>query len=299
MPLTALDPNTALIVIDLQKDIVNGNFIHPIGEIIDRTRALIDVFRAKNLPVVLVNVAGRAPGRTELGPSSNLSFSGGWTDLLPQLDHQPSDIAVTKRSWGAFATTDIERQLKARGATQVVVTGVATSGGVEATARQAYEQGFNVTLALDAMTDIREEAHEYCIRNVFPRVGETGSTQEIISLLETRRLCIMNWLSLLSYFFGGVFAANAIPHFVAGTMGRPFQSPFAKLPGQGLSSATVNVVWGFFNAVVGYLLVAHVGAFHPRATNHILAFGLGALLISISSARHFGQFHGGNMQSRP
>jgi nicotinamidase-related amidase len=106
--------------------------------------------------------------------------------LLPQLDHQPSDIVVTKRSWGAFATTDIEGQLKARGVTQVVVTGVVTSGGVEATARQAYEQAFNVTLALDAMTDMREEAHEYSIRNFFPRVGETGSTQEIISLLEER-----------------------------------------------------------------------------------------------------------------
>ena len=93
----------------------------------------------------------------------------------------------------------------------------------------------------------------------------------------------MNWLWLVSYFFGGVFAANAIPHFVAGTMGRPFQSPFAKPPGKGLSSSTVNVVWGFFNAVVGYLLVAHVGAFDPRATSHILAFGLGALLISIFS----------------
>ena len=109
----------------------------------------------------------------------------------------------------------------------------------------------------------------------------------------------MNWLSLVSYFFGGVFAANAIPHFVAGTMGRPFQSPFAKPPGQGLSSATVNVLWGFFNAVVGYLLVAHGGAFNPRATTHILAFGLGALLISIFSSRHFGQFHGGNAPTRP
>jgi nicotinamidase-related amidase len=186
MPLTTLDPNTALIVIDLQKGIVSGNFIHPIGDIIDRTRALIDVFRAKNLPVVLVNVAGRAPGRIEQGPRSNLSFSEGWADLLPQLDQQPGDIAVTKRTWGAFATTDLEAQLKERGATQVVVTGLVTSGGVESTARQAYEQGFNVTLALDAMTDVREEAHEYCIRNVFPRVGETGSTQEIISLLEKR-----------------------------------------------------------------------------------------------------------------
>ncbi len=184
MPITILDPTTALIVIDLQKGIVNGNFIHPIGEIIDRTRALMDAFRAKNLPVVLVNVAGRAPGRTEQAPRGNTAFSGGWTDLLPQLNRRPSDIVVTKRSWGAFATTDLECQLKARGVTQVVVTGVVTSGGVEATARQAYEQGFNVTLALDAMTDIREEAHEYCMRNVFPRVGETGSTEGIISLLE-------------------------------------------------------------------------------------------------------------------
>jgi len=186
MPLTTLDPSAALIVIDLQKGIVNGNFIHPIGGIIDRTRALIDVFRAKNLTVVLVNVAGRPPGRTEQGPRSNTSFAEGWTELLPQLDQQPGDIVVTKRSWGVFATTDLERQLKARGATQVVVTGVATSAGVEATARQAYEQGFNVTLALDAMTDIRQEAHEYSIGNVFPRLGETGSTQEIISLLERR-----------------------------------------------------------------------------------------------------------------
>jgi nicotinamidase-related amidase len=186
MPLTTLDPNTALIIIDLQKGIVNGNFIHPIGEIIDRTRALIDAFRANNLPVVLVNVAGRAPGRTEQGPRGNQTFAEGWTDLLPQLDQQSSDIFVTKRSWGAFATTDLEAQLKARGVTQVVVTGVVTSGGVEATARQAYEQGFNVTLALDAMTDIRAEAHEYSTVTVFPRLGETGPTQEIISLLERR-----------------------------------------------------------------------------------------------------------------
>jgi nicotinamidase-related amidase len=184
MPLTTLDPITALIVIDLQQGIVGSSFIHPIGDIIERTRVLIDAFHARGLPVVLVNVAGRPPGRTEQGPRSNLTFADGWTDLLPQLNRQPSDLIVTKRSWGAFATTDLEAQLKAHGVTQVVVTGVATSAGVEATARQAYEQGFNVTLALDAMTDMREQAHEYSIQNVFPRVGESGSTDEIISLLQ-------------------------------------------------------------------------------------------------------------------
>ena len=150
MPLTTLDANTALIVIDLQKGITGGDFVHPIVNIIDRTRALIDVFRAKKLPVVLVNVVGRAPGRTEQGPRGSLSHSERWTDLLPELGQQPSDLVITKRSWGAFAATDLEHQLGVRGVTQVVITGVATSGGVEATARQAYEQGFNVTLAIDA-----------------------------------------------------------------------------------------------------------------------------------------------------
>ena len=104
----------------------------------------------------------------------------------------------------------------------------------------------------------------------------------------------MSWLRLVSYFFGGVFAANAMPHFVSGISGRPFQSPFAKPPGKGLSSSTVNVLWGFFNAVIGYLLLAHIGVFCLRATSHMLAFGLGVLLTGVSLARHFGDLHGGS-----
>ena len=106
----------------------------------------------------------------------------------------------------------------------------------------------------------------------------------------------MNWLHLVSYFFGGMFLANAVPHFVSGMMGRPFQSPFAKPPGQGLSSSTVNVVWGFFNAVIGYVLVLRVGHFDVRSTSDVLVPAVGALLIGLMSARHFGQFHGGNMR---
>jgi hypothetical protein len=104
----------------------------------------------------------------------------------------------------------------------------------------------------------------------------------------------MNWLHLVSYFFGGVFLTNAVPHFVSGIMGRPFQSPFAKPSGEGLSSSTVNVLWGFFNAAVGYPLVMRVGNFDLRSISDVLALAVGALLISLFSARHFGQFHGGN-----
>ena len=166
MSLTALDPITTLIVVDLQKSMVDHPSIHPFRDITDRAGELSDAFRAQGLPVVLVNVAGRAPGRTEQGSRSTEKLAEGWTDLLPELKGQPGDIFITKRSWGAFATTDLEEQLKAKGVTQVVVTGVATSVGVEATARQAYEQGFNVTLALDAITDIAEEAHEYSIPKI-------------------------------------------------------------------------------------------------------------------------------------
>jgi hypothetical protein len=104
----------------------------------------------------------------------------------------------------------------------------------------------------------------------------------------------MEWPHLVSYFFGGAFLTNAVPHFVAGVMGEPFQSPFAKPPGQGLSSSTVNVLWGFFNLVVGYVLLCRVGDFDLRSTSDAVALGLGILAIGLLSARLFGRFHGGN-----
>jgi hypothetical protein len=103
------------------------------------------------------------------------------------------------------------------------------------------------------------------------------------------------WYHLLAYFFGGAFLANMIPHLVNGISGNAFQSPFASPPGEGLSSATVNVLWAAFNAVVAYLLVVRVGRFELRQTKHIVVLGLGALLLALMTARHFGKFHGGNI----
>jgi hypothetical protein len=104
----------------------------------------------------------------------------------------------------------------------------------------------------------------------------------------------MNWLHDISYLFGGAFLANAVPHFVSGMMGRAFQSPFAKPPGKGLSSSTVNVLWGFANFVIAYLLIVRVGNFDVHAADHVVATGLGILLLGVFAARSFGQFHGGN-----
>ena len=109
----------------------------------------------------------------------------------------------------------------------------------------------------------------------------------------------MMWLHDLAYFFGGAFLANAAPHYVSGIMGRPFQSPFAKPSGKGLSSSTVNVLWGFANLAVAYGLILRVGQFDLRAADHIASLGLGLLLMGVVSARLFGQFHGGNSPVGP
>jgi hypothetical protein len=104
----------------------------------------------------------------------------------------------------------------------------------------------------------------------------------------------MHWSHYAALFFAGAFLTNGIPHFVSGVMGRPFQSPFAKPPGEGLSSSTVNVLWGFFNLAVGYVLLCRIGHFDLQATDHVVALGLGILLMGIVTARLFGRFHGGN-----
>jgi hypothetical protein len=104
----------------------------------------------------------------------------------------------------------------------------------------------------------------------------------------------MDWSHLVSYFFGGVFLSNAIPHFASGSMGRPFQSPFATPRGEGLSSSTVNVAWGVLNLAVAYVLICRVGDFSLHSTVHVVTLGLGFLLMGLFAARHFGHFHGGN-----
>jgi hypothetical protein len=108
----------------------------------------------------------------------------------------------------------------------------------------------------------------------------------------------MHLLEVVSYFFGGAFLANAIPHSVSGLLGKPFQSPFAKPPGEGLSSATVNVLWGFLNLVISYLLIFEVGVFELKKPADITALGIGFLLSALMLARHFGRFHGGNLVHR-
>lgn len=109
----------------------------------------------------------------------------------------------------------------------------------------------------------------------------------------------MNWGQEIAYFFGGLFLANALPHYISGLMGRAFQSPFAKPRGEGYSTSLTNVLWGFLNLIAAYYLLVRVGDFDWRNDFHVAALGLGMLLIAIFAARHFGKFNGGNAAKAP
>lgn len=186
MTLTALDATPALVVVDLQKGTVTAPVVHPSHEIIDRAARLARGFRTSGLPVTLVNAAGVAPGRTEV-PRRNSAPPPDWTDLVPELDVQPDDYLVTKYRWGAFYDTGLHEHLQQRGVTQIVLAGVATSIGVESTARAAYEHGYHVVLATDAMTDLDADAHRNSVERIFPRLGETATTNDILEMLARRR----------------------------------------------------------------------------------------------------------------
>ncbi len=182
MPLSQLDANAALVVIDLQKGVVALPTAHPTSEIVERSASLARAFRERGLPVVLVNVAGGPPGRTDA--RRNFSPPADWTELVPELDRQPGDYIVTKLQIGAFYGTALEQILRRRGVTQVFFTGVATSIGVEATARTAYDQGYNVVLVADAMTDLDADSHRHSVEKLFPRIGEVADTKEVLAKLK-------------------------------------------------------------------------------------------------------------------
>jgi nicotinamidase-related amidase len=180
---TELEPTAALIIIDLQKGIARLPTVHPAGEIIGRAARLARAFRVRNLPVVLVNVTGTAPGRTDAARPT-VSLPPDWADLVPELEQHPDDHIVSKQRWGAFHGTTLDDYLRLRGVTQVVLAGVATSAGVESTARSAYDLGYHVALVVDAMTDRDADAHRHSVEKIFPRLGQTVTTDRVLRLVQ-------------------------------------------------------------------------------------------------------------------
>ncbi len=188
MPVTTLDKNTALVVIDIQNGIVGMPMAHPVQPVVDNVLRLVSAFREQRRPVVLVHVGWSADFGDALKPRTESPAPGplpeGFSDYIDALNADPKrDILVLKHQWGAFYGTDLDLQLRRRGITNIVLCGIATSIGVESTARDAYERGYNLTFALDAMTDAKLPAHERALEIIFPRMGEVGTTADVLNQL--------------------------------------------------------------------------------------------------------------------
>lgn len=195
--ITKIDMNTALVVIDLQKGIISTETVHPVQGVIDNVNKLMAEFRKQHLPIVIVNVdPTESPLLNMRVEVSNFPTdpdarrqaletmkTSGFSDIVPQIVSEPGDVLITKRTWNAFFETKLHEELKMKGVGSIVLTGVATSIGVEGTARAASEFGYNISFAADAMTDRRMSAHEHSINYIFPRIGQVGTTQEVIQIL--------------------------------------------------------------------------------------------------------------------
>lgn len=183
---TSLDKNTALVLIDLQKGILAYAGSHPVQDVLNNSAKLLAAFRKANLPIVIVNVN---PGNAKWTSARKDAKQGGGTfdeellKIIPEIKTEPTDIFITKHTWSAFYETAIHDELQKRSVTGIVICGISTSAGVEGTSRAAAERGYNITFALDAMTDTNIEAHANTLKNIFPRLGEVDTTDKIIEVL--------------------------------------------------------------------------------------------------------------------
>ncbi|AIQ24925.1 MULTISPECIES: hydrolase [unclassified Paenibacillus] len=181
---------TALVVIDLQNGIVNmpNKAPHTGEQVVQKGSSLVQAFTEKGAFVVLVRVSS-LDGQDMLRPQTDLKMNAGaipegWDTLVPELSDFKNAHVISKRQWGAFFGTDLDLQLRRRGIDTIVLCGISTSIGVDTTAREAYQLGYNQVFVEDAMTASTKEEHDYVCKTIFPRIGKIRSSGEVISLLK-------------------------------------------------------------------------------------------------------------------
>ena len=196
---TVIDKNTALVLIDLQKGIVGLPLARPAKEVLDNAARLVAAFRKAALPVVVVNVSPAGATWTKVRvqattpepatkptPEEAAAQLKNFLEIVPEVVTAEKDIFITKRTWNAFFDTPLHEELKKNNITNIVLAGISTSIGVEGTARNATELGYNISFAEDAMADMQAAAHTHSVQNVFPRIGEVDTTDAIIKKLAER-----------------------------------------------------------------------------------------------------------------
>jgi len=189
-PLELDAATTALVVIDLQRGIVSRDVApHTAADVVARGAQLARRFRAAGATVVLVRVTPSPDRRDQLRPNADQPLASGapmpadWADLVPELGLQANDIVITKRQWGAFHGTELDLQLRRRGVKTIVLCGISTNIGVESTARNAFELGYEQVFAEDACASFGADAHRFTMANIFPRIGRVRSTAEVLAAL--------------------------------------------------------------------------------------------------------------------
>ncbi|RRJ67796.1 hydrolase [Paenibacillus oralis] len=182
---------TALVVIDLQEGIAHpGRQSAPYtsGQVIQNASKLARAFAEKGGFVVLVRVSF-LDGKDALKPQTDMSLSPaqypeGWDRIVPELAGVKNAHLVTKRQWGAFHGTDLDLQLRRRGIDTIVLCGISTSIGVDTTAREAFQHGYQQIFAEDAMTASTQEEHDYVCKYIFPRIGKVRTSEEIVEAMK-------------------------------------------------------------------------------------------------------------------
>jgi nicotinamidase-related amidase len=192
MTTITIDPRTtALVLIDLQQGVVSWPFAPRSGaEVVQNASRLAAKFRALGATVVLVRVTFQPDSKDRLNAPADapMQFNSSalppnWAELVPEIGPQTGDLIITKRQWGAFYGTELDLQLRRREVRTIVLGGIATNFGVESTARDAYERGYAQIFVEDAMASMTAEAHEFVVENIFPRIGQVRSTDEVLSAL--------------------------------------------------------------------------------------------------------------------
>ena len=187
MTISDIGPQAALVLIDLQEGLRAMPTNVSSDEIFKRAAMLARGFRSIGRPVVLVTVEpnpGSVPRRTDQArPQAVGSRPGNASEIVPELEAHADDIRIVKNSWGAFYGTALHEKLKALGITEIVLAGIATSIGVESTARAAYDHGYNIVIVSDAIADRDVVAHDNSIERIFPRLGRVGTVKDVLAAI--------------------------------------------------------------------------------------------------------------------
>ena len=180
----------ALLLMDFQVGVVAG--FPGSAQAVETARAALDGARRHGVPVVFVRVGFR-DGAPEASPRNkafsalaermDMGESDPGTQVVGELEPRPDEVVVVKRRVSAFTGSDLEVVLRAAGVDHLVLSGIATSGVVLSTLREAADRDYRLTVLADACLDRDDEVHRVLTETVFPRQADVVTVDEWVTSL--------------------------------------------------------------------------------------------------------------------